>query len=75
MTRTRCDRTPAWGQLHAHHHSVGQAFDLREAFAQDPQRFTHFSQNAPHLFADLSKNRLDTGTEALLLQSNRTLRP
>ncbi len=68
MNRTRCDRTPAWGPLQAHYQSHGKAFDLRDAFAQDPQRFAHFSQSAPHVFADLSKNRIDAQAEALLLQ-------
>ena len=68
MNHTRCDHTPAWGQLQAHYQSQGQAFDLRDAFAQTPQRFDQLSQSAPHVFADLSKNRLDTETEALLLQ-------
>ena len=68
MTRTRCDRTPAWSQLQAHYQSAGQQLDLRQAFAQDPQRFDRFSQQAPHVFADLSKNRIDAATQALLLQ-------
>ncbi len=68
MTRTRCDRTPAWGQLHTHYQNAGQSFDLRQAFAQDPQRFGRWSQSAPHVFADLSKNRIDAKAEALLLQ-------
>ena len=68
LNRTRCDQTPAWAQLHAHFALAGQALDVREAFAADPQRFARFSQNAPYVFADLSKNRLDVTTEQLLLQ-------
>ena len=64
---TRCDRTPAWKQLQAHFAAEGQVFDLRRAFAADPQRFTRLSQEAPHLFADLSKNLIDARTEELLL--------
>ena len=67
MTRTRCDRTPAWGQLQAAFDTIGRAFDVRTAFAADPQRFEAFSQSAPHVFADLSKNRIDAATEGLLL--------
>ena len=37
------------------------------AFAADPQRFVHFSQNAPHVFADLSKNLIDATSQGLLL--------
>ncbi len=67
MTRTRCDRTPAWGQLQTAFESTGRSFDVRAAFAADAQRFARFSQSAPHVFADLSKNRIDVETEALLL--------
>ncbi len=66
-TRTRCDRTSAWGRLQAHYEAAGRNFDLRQAFAADPQRFAAFSQPAPHLFADLSKNLIDAKTDALLL--------
>ena len=69
--RTRCDRTPAWGLLRAHYAQSGQGFDVRTAFADDPQRAQRFSQQAPHLFADLSKNLIDVPTEALLMQLAR----
>lgn len=62
----RCDKTPAWQALQAHA-AVFQGFDLREAFAGDHQRAQGLSQQAPHLFADLSKNHTDSVTEALLL--------
>ena len=68
MTRTRCDRTPAWDQLRQHFDTAGRALDVRHAFETDPERFTRFSQSAPHVFADLSKNRIDATTEGLLLQ-------
>jgi len=67
MTRLRCDRTPAWGLLQAHFAAQGKDFDTRQAFADDAQRFVRFSQNAPHVFVDLSKNRIDAATEGLLL--------
>ena len=67
MTRTRCDRTAAWGALQTAFKAQGQAFDLRQAFAQDAGRFEAFSQSAPHVFADLSKNLIDAQTEQLLL--------
>ena len=66
MSRLRCDHAPAWAQLQAHYAASGQAFDTRTAFADDAQRFAHFSQAAPHVFVDLSKNRIDAATEALL---------
>ncbi|MDB5964437.1 MAG: glucose-6-phosphate isomerase [Polaromonas sp.] len=65
--RPRCDQTPAWAALQAHFDTAGRSFDLRDAFAADPGRFEHFSQQVPHVFADLSKNLLDATTEAHLL--------
>ena len=70
-TRTRCDRTPAWGQLQTAYQTTGQHFDARTAFAQDPTRFATFSLDAPYVFADLSKNRIDAATQALLLDLAR----
>ena len=66
MTRTRCDRTAEWGALQASFDGTARAFDVRQAFANDAERFARLSQSAPHVFADLSKNLLDAGTEALL---------
>ncbi len=63
----RCDQTPAWQALQAHA-TAFQGFDLREAFARDPARAADLSQQAPGVFADLSKNHTDRATEALLLQ-------
>lgn len=67
-SRPRCDQTVAWTQLHARYESEGRQFDLRQAFDTDPQRFESFSQAAPYVFADLSKNLIDAETEALLLE-------
>ena len=71
MTGTRCDRTAVWPLLQSHFDSAGKAFDLRDAFAIDPQRFASFSQDAPHVFADLSKNLIDAGTQSLLFELAR----
>ena len=62
----RCDHTSAWPQLQAHAQGFA-GFDLRTAFANDAQRALAFSQSAPHVFADLSKNHVDAATQALLL--------
>ena len=62
----RCDRTPAWQLLRQHFEATARQFDLRQAFAADPGRFAHFSQSAPELFADLSKNLIDAKAEELL---------
>jgi glucose-6-phosphate isomerase len=74
VNRPRCDQTTAWGQLEQHFRQTGATFDLREAFPRDAGRFDHFSQSAPHVFADLSKNRIDGQTEQLLLQLARECR-
>jgi len=65
MNRIRCDQTPAWARLQTAF-DQSRPFDLRKAFATDAQRFETFSQSAPHVFADLSKNLIDTDTDALL---------
>jgi glucose-6-phosphate isomerase len=70
-SRVRCDRTPAWAALQRSFDQAGRSFDLRAAFAEDSQRFATFSQQAPHMFADLSKNLIDSGVQALLLELAR----
>ena len=65
---TRCDQTGAWVRLQARYQASGRHFDLRQAFAGDPQRVPSFSLSAPHVYADLSKNLIDGATQALLLE-------
>ncbi|MBS0507985.1 MAG: glucose-6-phosphate isomerase [Proteobacteria bacterium] len=67
----RCDEAPQWARLQAHYQAQGRGLDLRRAFAEDAARFAHFSQQAPHVFADLSKNLWDRQAEALLLEMAR----
>ena len=67
MTRLRCDRTTAWTALREHFDRTGRSLDMRDAFAREPGRFDAFSQEAPHVFADLSKSLIDKQAEALLL--------
>jgi glucose-6-phosphate isomerase len=67
MTAPRCDKTEAWGALAGHFEAHGRNFDLREAFARDPGRFDSLSFEAPEVFVDLSKNRVDTATMHFLL--------
>src|SRR5438105_8821952 len=69
--RPRCDEAPAWAELRDYFRNAGRELDLRLAFAADPARFDAFSQEAPHVFADLSKNLIDIKAEALLLQLAR----
>ncbi len=63
---TRCDRTPAWAALQAHHAAEGSRFDLRLAFARKPGRAEALGVQAPFVFADLSKNLVDGRTIGLL---------
>jgi glucose-6-phosphate isomerase len=69
--RLRCDEAPAWPELQSLFDDSGRAFDLRHAFRADAARFEAFGQEAPHVFADLSKNLIDIKSEALLLQLAR----
>jgi glucose-6-phosphate isomerase len=66
MERIRCDRTATWRGLQNLFANGGQTFDLRRAFADDAKRFETFSQSAPHVFADLSKNLLDAESQRML---------
>jgi glucose-6-phosphate isomerase len=67
MRWPRCDTVPSWARLKEHHAAQGAAFDVRQAFADDARRFEAWSQQAPHVFADLSKNLLDGETGRLLM--------
>jgi glucose-6-phosphate isomerase len=66
--RLRGDKTSAWAALQAAFDGGEKDFDLRQAFAADPQRFEAFSQDAPFVFADLSKNLIDQPVQDLLLE-------
>ena len=65
--KTRCDQTAAWRDLRDVYASSGQSLDLRAAFSNDANRFSRFSQQAPYVFADLSKNLIDDASQNLLL--------
>jgi glucose-6-phosphate isomerase len=64
---TRCDETAAWPRLQAHYDAQGRHFDVRDALRADPGRVSRFGVQAPHVFADLSKNLIDPAAEDLLL--------
>ena len=71
MKSLRCDRTEAWAALAGHFEAHGRDFDIREAFARDARRFEALGIEAPEIFADLSKNRIDTATVHFLLDLAR----
>jgi len=70
-TRPRCDQAAAWAALQEHFRDLGSKLDVRDAFRRDEGRFEAFSQEAPHVFADLSKNLIDTQAESLLMELAR----
>ena len=57
--------TTSYQALQAHAQDA-QQWQMRDLFAQDPQRFERLSSEAAGLFLDYSKNRLDGRTLALL---------
>lgn len=61
-----CHGLPAWEALQTHHREQMLSMDLRAAFAQDGARLANLSMQAPHVFADLSKNLWSAETERLL---------
>jgi glucose-6-phosphate isomerase len=67
----RCDQTAAWGKLKQYCAEQGCAMDVRAALRDDADRVAKLSQEAPHIFADLSKNHLDDASQALLMQLAR----
>jgi len=67
----RADRTEAWAALKGHYEAHGRGFDIRDAFARDPKRFTSLGMDAPEVYADLSKNFLDSATLHFLLDLAR----
>lgn len=51
-----CQSTPSWAALQAHWREAVQGMDMRAAFARDALRQPQLSWQAPHVWADLSKN-------------------
>lgn len=64
--RIRCDRSPAWAALHALYDTQGRQFDLRKAFAAEGNRYQSMGLQAPHVFADLSKNLVNDAIQTQL---------
>src|SRR5258708_12414195 len=57
----------AWRALSAHYRKV-KGLHLRQLFADDPQRGTRMTAEAPGLLLDYSKNRITAETLNLLLK-------
>lgn len=58
--------SPAWKALQAHYQQV-KNLQMRDLFAQDPDRFRRFSVSFGDLLLDYSKNRITPETLRLLL--------
>jgi glucose-6-phosphate isomerase len=71
ISRPHCDHTQAWLSLREHYEKTARAFDVRRAFDSEPKRFEAFSQQAPHVFADLSKNLVDAHQRSLMYELAR----
>ncbi len=61
-----CSASHGLGSLGSPYQDDMAQFDLAQAFASNPQRLAQRSQQAPHVYADLSKNFCTTQTESLL---------
>ena len=62
--------TAPWKALEAHHREIRDVH-MRELFAADPDRFSHFSLEIEDLLFDYSKNRIDQTTVQLLCEVAR----
>src|SRR5271156_1168662 len=62
--------TPAWKSLQAHYEKIKDA-QLRQLFADAPQRGTRLTAEAAGLYLDYSKNRVTDETIRLLVQLAR----
>lgn len=58
---SKLSESAEWQQLQAHHQTVS-GLHMRDLFAQDPQRFSRYSQQLGPLFLDYSKNRITDQT-------------
>lgn len=67
---TSLTQLPAWQALLQHQKKM-RRFDMRTAFAEDPQRFQHYSMSVGDLLLDYSKNRISAETMSLLIQLAR----
>ncbi len=59
-------QSPAWQALHAHYATIAEVH-MRDLFAEDGERFEHFSLRLGELLFDYSKNRITAETIRLLL--------
>jgi len=65
MHQLPLDSSPAYLALQDHYQTARE-WQMRDLFAENPQRFAEFSQEAAGLFLDYSKNRVSQKTLQLL---------
>jgi glucose-6-phosphate isomerase len=65
--------TPAWNALSRHHGEIGKK-QLRDFFAEDPDRGTELALTVGDLYIDYSKHRVTRETLKLLVDLARTAR-
>jgi glucose-6-phosphate isomerase len=65
--KPRLTETPAWRALQAHYEKIKDA-ELRQLFADDPNRGLRLNAEGAGLYLDYSKNRVTDETIRLLLQ-------
>ncbi|MGO8987196.1 MAG: glucose-6-phosphate isomerase, partial [Terriglobales bacterium] len=70
LTTQRPIDTPAWKSLQAHYEKIKDV-QLRQLFADDPQRGTRLAAEGVGLYLDYSKNRITDETISLLVQLAR----
>ncbi len=63
----RLTELPAWKALQAHQRTI-EPLQMRQLFAEDPQRFEHFSLQLDDILFDYSKHRITTETRKLLIE-------
>lgn len=56
-----------WNAVKQHHQKIAENFSMKEAFNQDPKRFSKFSQQFNDILFDYSKNLIDEQTLPLLI--------
>ncbi len=66
-------QSPAWKAL-ANHHAAIRSVEMRDLFAQDPERFPRLTIEVEDLLLDYSKHRLTGETMGLLLDLARQAR-
>ena len=70
MSTQRPIDTAAWKALQAHYEKIKDV-QLRQLFADDPQRGTRLTAEGPGLYLDYSKNRVTDETMRMLVQLAR----